>query len=50
MRIVAFIPRLSFLPTRPDRAAEAMLARHRAEDARPLEPTPSTKDRARVEQ
>lgn len=32
-----------------ERAAEAMLARHRAEDARSVEPTLSTKDRARVE-
>jgi hypothetical protein len=31
------------------RAAEAMLTRHRAEDARAVEPTLSTKDRARVE-
>jgi transposase len=31
------------------RAAEAMLARHRAEDTRAVEPTLSTKDRARVE-
>jgi transposase len=32
-----------------EHAADAMLARHRAEDARPLEPTWPTKDRARVE-
>jgi hypothetical protein len=32
-----------------ERAAEAMLARHRMEDARPLEPTLPTKDRSRVE-
>jgi transposase len=32
-----------------ERAAEAMLARHRAEDASPVEPTLSTKDRTRVE-
>jgi transposase len=32
-----------------ERAAEVMLARHRAEDARAIEPTLSTKDRDRVE-
>jgi transposase len=35
--------------TKMEHAAEAMLARHRAEDARPVEPTLSAKDRARVE-
>ncbi|GAB1342128.1 IS1182 family transposase [Gemmatimonas sp.] len=33
-----------------EQAAEAMLARHRAEDARPVEPTLHAKDAARVEQ
>ncbi|MCA2992734.1 IS1182 family transposase [Gemmatimonas sp.] len=36
--------------TKMEQAAEAMLARHRAEDARPVEPTLHAKDVARVEQ